>query len=149
MGGIEVEKIAGSERNFLDNYGAAVGVSGDRIWVGAWDADTVNGTTLLAGGALYSYQRAWALSVNELAALSHLDIQWKHELDQILLQNRGGQTEQLKANLFSLDGRQIWSSSIEISDRWEKRFEEIPAGLYLFHLEKEGFLPLHLKLIKK
>lgn len=146
---LEVEKISGSERNFLDNYGAAVGISGDRIWVGAWDADTVNGTTLLAGGALYSYQRAWALSVNELAKLNHLEIQWQNEQGQILVRNNGGEMEKMQASLFSLDGRQIWSSPIEIKDRWERRFTEIPAGLYLFHLEKEGFLPLHLKLMKQ
>lgn len=146
---LEVEKISGSERNFLDNYGAAVGISGDRIWVGAWDADTVNGMSLSGGGALYSYERAWALSTQEELQLRQLEVQWENEGERLLIQNTSGKVEKLKANMISLDGRQIWSAEIEIVDRWEKKIEDLPAGLYLFHLQKEGFLPLHLKLIKR
>ncbi|WP_271856178.1 HYR domain-containing protein, partial [Patiriisocius marinus] len=70
---IEVQKLVAAERNFGDNFGGSVSISGDQAIIGAKyeDEDAMGGNTLNSAGSAYIFERDGAgnwIEVQKLVA---------------------------------------------------------------------------------
>lgn len=135
---IEVDKIAGTERAFFDTFGGAVAVDGSKLSVGAWSADTIEGGFLIDGGALYSFERAWPLSLEEDAVFQDIRLISEANKSEIKLVNEGNWGETYRLSLLNLQASTIWEEEIRLNESWERNFEGLAAGIYIIRLEDAG-----------
>ncbi|MDW3649292.1 MAG: hypothetical protein R8P61_19645 [Bacteroidia bacterium] len=145
----EKAKLAGTERSDSDLFGAAVSISQDFVMVGAWGADTVNGETKPAMGAIYTFERAWPLARENELQLDQIEFSYDRNSHLISIGNQSLEKRKYLMQIIGLDGKLIWEESAEWLDNWEKDVSVLPAGFYVFRLQKEGFLPFYRKWIKE
>ncbi|MEM6801092.1 MAG: T9SS type A sorting domain-containing protein [Bacteroidota bacterium] len=135
---IEVDKVSGTERAFFDTFGGAVAVDGSKLSIGAWSADTIEGAFLIDGGALYSFERAWPLSLEEESIFKDIRLITEVNKSEIKLVNEGSWSEQYKLSVLNLQGSKIWQEEIQLHESWQKSFEGLSPGVYIIRLAQDG-----------
>ncbi len=146
----EVRKITGTQRNIGDLFGEdAIDLSGTNLVVGAWLADTIDGTVVTDGGAVYVYTRdAPLISTREIPLLKHISILNNPSSGLLQLRNDSGESYPAAVSVFSLEGRTQFQTSIEFGPSWQRDLSGLPTGIYLVQVRREGYLPQSWKWVK-
>jgi hypothetical protein len=148
-----VEKLAGTKRAINDLFGEdAVDVSGSQVVVGAWLADTILNDEVIDGGAIYLYER-------DTPVTGIMDVEKK---DLIMLVNNPSVDGLLhlryiyphaspssdELRIFTLHGHVLYQAAWHDHDKWQVDMSDLPSGMYLVQLSREGYVTQTLKWIR-
>lgn len=147
---VEMAKIVGTQRKVEDFFGASVAIDGDRVAVGAHMADSVGTAAVSMAGAVYVFERTWALSIDDLPELENINlIQERGKHGQLRILNGGDHGDVFALKIFTPTGQLIHQENIRLYADWEKQFPKLAEGLYLVQLNKQGSLAKSWKWVKR
>ncbi|MEM6260983.1 MAG: hypothetical protein AAGI38_00645 [Bacteroidota bacterium] len=126
----EVAKLAGTERNFNDNFGEAVAISGRNIAVGAWQADSVNGTTINDGGTVYVFDRDRPLAVERPHENQLFIVQDRSASAELTIVDRSFSSEPMHIEVITLGGQQVHGETMPPSQACVIHLPHLSEGIY-------------------
>ena len=139
----EAAKLLPTEGFFLDRVGTSLGFSGQELWVGAGNADTLNGQFRNDAGAAYVFRRDAALSLGKAQLNPWCRINSANNGNELLITHQAGMLANVKLQVYQLNGTIALQHKGPLPGSFSLNLQGLSPGIYLLTLEAPGKAPVH------